>query len=257
MFMPDTGQGVDIPGVGNLADLYDRPFSPIDGFRAPNSYPFLRQASLDTPMSQSIVNALNTVGLKLEDFTSPMSPLLGPYKEQSQLMLIRTSINGWFFDAVFFTDHSSTLKITKHPTQTGANITDHSFVEPKTLSLEVGMSDCAYSTGSQFTLQEGRSREAWAKLVQLQESRVPLEVITPFGVYKNMLIGNLTQKDDYTTMTSLRASLTMEEIIIVDAPTTTVSAVPDKTGETSKGEVQGEPLGNGSVLSDLEDMMGL
>src|SRR5262249_51687603 len=47
----------------------------------------------------------------------------------------------YYFDAVFRTDHLSSLTPTRHPVQNGAAITDHTYLEPKRVVLEVGFSD--------------------------------------------------------------------------------------------------------------------
>ena len=56
--------------------------------------------------------------------------------------MAKTSIGGLVFDAVLKTDHTSKVTATSHPVESGANISDHAFVEPAEISLEVGVSDC-------------------------------------------------------------------------------------------------------------------
>ena len=53
---------------------------------------------------------------------------------------IKTDVEGYVFDAVLKLDHERRLAITDHPVEEGANITDHSYLEPKSLSIEIGMS---------------------------------------------------------------------------------------------------------------------
>ena len=63
----------------------------------------------------------------------------------SSLVYLKTNIGGWFFDAFLRSTHTSRLKITDHPVQTGAALTDHSYLEPQELTMEIGMSDAATS----------------------------------------------------------------------------------------------------------------
>ena len=53
----------------------------------------------------------------------------------------KTNIGGLFFDCYVSFSHNSELEITSHQVETGANISDHSYVKPKTLVVEVMMSD--------------------------------------------------------------------------------------------------------------------
>ena len=61
----------------------------------------------------------------------------------SQLIYVKTNIGGWFFDAFLSINHESKLTITDHPIQSGSSITDHAFLESRTLTFEIGMSDAA------------------------------------------------------------------------------------------------------------------
>ena len=53
----------------------------------------------------------------------------------------KTNIGGLFFDCYVSFSHNSELEITSHQVETGANISDHSYVKPKTLVVEVMMSE--------------------------------------------------------------------------------------------------------------------
>jgi hypothetical protein len=152
-------------------------------------------------------------------------------------------LDGYFFDAVLRTDHSSKLKITEHPVEEGAAVTDHAYVEPRSLTLEIGMSDvCTSVVDGQFMQKSSRSVSAYDVLKQLQANRIPLKVITRLDVYENMLIETVTTPDDYKTMYGLRATIGLREIIVVATNTVALpnrtSAQPYKTGATNTGTVQ-------------------
>lgn len=150
------------------------------------------------------------------------------------------SIGGLVFDAVLKTDHTSKVTATSHPVESGASISDHAFVEPKEISIEVGVSDCETKNG---TFGSGsRSLNAFNALMKLQASRRLITVVTRFKTYRNMLITSVSVPDDYTTMNSFRASLMLKEIPIVYTSTVTVSergsGQAQKTGSTNSGTVQ-------------------
>lgn len=160
--------------------------------------------------------------------------------KKEQLILVKTNINGYFFDAIIREEHTSTLQITEHPVQSGANITDHAFMQPARLVMEIGMSDAmdAMYPGQFDDTAYTKSVSAYRVLLDLQKSRLPLSVLTRLYLYKNMLIESLSAPDDYKTLYGLRCTVTMREIMVVDVAQGTVSARPQTTGSTQQGTVQ-------------------
>ena len=65
---------------------------------------------------------------------------LWPASSSSPNGTVQTSA-GYFFDAIIRADHTTTCRITDHPIQNGASISDHAFQLPDHLTLEIGMSD--------------------------------------------------------------------------------------------------------------------
>lgn len=124
---------------------------------------------------------------------------------------------------------NDTLTITKQPVQQGASITDHSFKEPTTFSMNIRFSD---------NLSVSLSK-TYQNLQDLQNSRVPFDVVTPKRIYKNMLIAVLSMTTDKTTENCLAISISFQEVIIVKVSTTLVPRAqqkkPAKTGATEKG----------------------
>jgi len=156
---------------------------------------------------------------------------------------IKTDVEGYVFDAFLKLDHERRLTITDHPVEEGASITDHSFVEPKSISIEIGMSDVGDSIiEGQFAHRSTRSISAFDTLCKLQAERRPITINTKLAKYENMLIENITSPDDFKTINGLRATVFFREIIIVGADTVTLpnrtSAAPHKTGNTNSGAVQ-------------------
>jgi len=156
---------------------------------------------------------------------------------------IRTDIDGYIFDAFLKIDHERRLTMTDHPVEEGANITDHAYLEPKAVSMEIGMSDvCSSIVDGQFQERPTRSISAFATLERLQEERRRLTINTKLATYKNMLIDTITVPDDYTTMYGMKATVFFREIIVAMTDTVTLpnrtSRAPHKTGNTNTGTVQ-------------------
>lgn len=173
---------------------------------------------------------------------------------------IRPSVGALYFDAVIKTDHTSKVTMTDHPVEVGANITDHAYVEPAEISLEVGVSDSAIDAGCFGT--GNRSVKAFQELRKLQHSREPLTVVTRLNTYKNMLISTISAPDDFTTMNSFKAIIMLREILIVQTETVTVSprasAEPQKTGSTNAGAKQPDASQpKQSILKQAASQLGL
>lgn len=178
-----------------------------------------------------------------------------------QLVMVDSNIGGLFFDAIIHTDTEEQLTITSHPVQTGANISDHAYREPSRVTMEVFMSDVMASRlPGQFTdagsgLMSGfdvasavkaagsRSVSAYLRLVELQRAKVPFSVYTRLGVYKNMLIENISTPDDANTAHGLRCTVSMREVLMAQVATTKVSAREWTTSRgTQKAETQPQPV---------------
>lgn len=152
------------------------------------------------------------------------------------LIYVKTNIGGWFFDAFLRVDHTRTLRITEHPVQTGASVTDHAFLEPATLTIEVGMSDVAESLiEGQFSGGWSRSSTAFKVLTELQANRMPLQVLTKLGIYKNMLIESISAPDDYLTLFGMKSTVTMKELLVARVTTVKLSKRPNTTDKTNRG----------------------
>jgi LysM repeat protein len=141
----------------------------------------------------------------------------------------KVSIGGLTFDAVLSTSHVSKLTATSHPVEGGANITDHAFVDPAELTIEIGMTDCN---------GVGVSDKMFAELQSLQKSRQPIAIQTRFKRYSNMLIMSMSTPDDYKTVNALKSVLMCREIIVVGTRTVTTSGQGQKAGSTNNGTVQ-------------------
>jgi hypothetical protein len=163
--------------------------------------------------------------------------------------------NGYYFDAVFKIDQSLQNRITEHPVQNGANISDHVYNLPHTVTLEIGMSDSmeSYKAG-QFTGGRTRSITAYNVLVNTWRDKDRVLVWTRYGGIENCVIERIDIQDDYKTARGLRATVAFRQIITVGLKTTKVSARPHAMQETKKGPVQ-TTTPNASILARAEEEM--
>src|SRR6185312_10356981 len=103
------------------------------------------------------------LGTIITSFANPVSSLLGnigpwrpPQWSQGPLfsMTATSPVTGdttaYVFDAVLVADHDQEAVVTMNPVQTGAAITDHVYIQPARLVIEIKMSDSmqSYNTGA-------------------------------------------------------------------------------------------------------------
>lgn len=138
-------------------------------------------------------------------------------------MLISPTYGNITFDAVFRLDHRAEVVVTEHPVQSGAKIADHAYVEPLSLSMEIGMSD-AVSGGA-----AGRSQTAFQLFLDLLKRREPLRIVTRLNCYDNMIVTSLSAPDDKSTMNALRAVVTLKEVITARTQAVTLSSATVRT----------------------------
>lgn len=158
--------------------------------------------------------------------------------------------------------HNDTVKVSDHPVQRGSPISDHAYVEPRKVSLE-----CAWSNADERALQgfavaandkvNGAPTSAqyvdsvYARLLALQESREPFELVTGRRRYTNMLIESLSVKHERGSAGAIRINIGLREVRVVnvsesDLPPPPSQAQPASTAQTrrksSKAPVPTAPL---------------
>lgn len=130
---------------------------------------------------------------------------------------------------------TDTLQITQHPVAIGAQITDHSFMDPARLDLTMMTTNAQpQSWGEDYV------SHVYKQLLDLQASRMTFPIQTGKRLYENMLMTSLTLSTDATTEHALMLSISCQEIIMVQnnplAPSAS-QAAPQKTD----GILQGGP----------------
>lgn len=130
----------------------------------------------------------------------------------------KRQIGAFTADATFEEQHSDELAITEHPVEQGAAITDHAYKRPSALTLRLGWSNASQQAGG----DDAYVRTIYAKLLALQASRVPIDVVTGKRSYSNMLIAAIALTTDETSEFALFVTVTLREIIIVQTQTTSV-----------------------------------
>lgn len=204
--------------------------SPV-GFRPPGwTQPQLTSISANLPTAPaSVVSSKITFGDQVISSGSTQQPA-------------PTTPTTYFFDAVLHADHEQELRATDHPAQSGAPITDHAYMLPASVTLEVMMSDAmdSYQSG-QWTGASTKSINFYQTMKQLQALRIPITVTTRLDTYTNMVLLNIRASDDVSTLHGFKGSLHFRQIIVgtvSSSQSNPVSARPNQTANTNPGSVQ-------------------
>lgn len=162
-------------------------------------------------------------------------------------------LTAYVFDAIIRTEHSQKLEYTRNPIQTGAPITDHAYVMPSTVTVEIHMSDAmqSYVVG-QWADNESRSVSAYQTLLRLQSSRQPIALFTRLNQYENMLIADVYAVEEHDNRYGLRAMVTFAQILTAYLQTSVVaqrvqnpvSEFPQTTAKTSIGTIPPSTVGD-------------
>ena len=150
---------------------------------------------------------------------------------------LQWSIGGMIFDAWLQLNHNTSLTITQHPVETGAAITDHSYNNPRRFSFNLGQSDVGTAQTNVSTVP---AVNKYQELVSLQQARTPLQLVSKYGIFTNVLIESIDVADDYTTKTVLKATVNLQEIIIANTGLATAVALPQTILQTQNGQKQAQ-----------------
>jgi len=138
------------------------------------------------------------------------------------LAYIKSTIGGYMFDVIFKENYQFDNQITQNPVQSGASINDHVYQQPIVITFDVGTSDCLASTVSgQFSTLNSRSASAFQVLHSLWQNATVLQIDSCVSgavfSWKNMIIRSLSITRDKTTHHAIKATVTMQQIIVTDA----------------------------------------
>jgi hypothetical protein len=159
------------------------------------------------------------------------------------LVYLKSSIGGYFFDAIFSEDYVFETVITQHPVQSGANVNDHLYQQPATITFDVGVSNCLGSiVKGQFDGLKVRTASAFAIFQMLQKIAPQIEVdavidgvIFPFFP---MVIKSLKIRRDKSTQNALRMTVVMQQIILADAISQEIAVPRSYVWDLTSGDPQ-------------------
>lgn len=112
-------------------------------------------------------------------------------------------------------EHRLEMAATDVPVESGGTITDNAVVRPQRLTLHGLVADILPAPGNEAKPGGQRSAEAWERILAFFAAREPVDVVTPFHVYRHMLPRRALASSDVTTGRALRFELQLSEILFV------------------------------------------
>lgn len=167
-----------------------------------------------------------------------------------------TLIGDVAIDCTVTETHTATATVTKHPVESGANITDHIRPEPVQLSVTGIVSDTPIGSkqiqraidagGAKVQITEsetptsavGFGRTAWAKLEAIRVAAKPVKVTTRDRTYESMALTSLTVPKEAKNGGALYFTAQFEQVRIVFNRTTKV--VVSKASKSHKKQDTGK-----------------
>ena len=147
-------------------------------------------------------------------------------------------------DVILNEDTTDVLTITKQPVQKGTPITDHAYKEPTVLSMTIRFNDNLTRSLSKM----------YQQLLDLQYPPVPIDVVTPKRIYRNMLISTLRNNTDKYTENVLAIFITFQQIILVDIAPVQVAPLAQQRNPGQTAATQN--TGKKSALLQAKEAVG-
>lgn len=163
--------------------------------------------------------------------------------------------------------HVDALEITEHPVETGAPVNDHAYKRASEVTMECGFagggSILDFVDVSGIGLGIGLSpKDVYQQLLDLQNSRVPFDVVTGKRTYSNMLIRAIEVTTDRTSENVLSCVLTLREVLLTQTQSISVADKANMQEGVSTAAVQDTgtktavPVTNTSLLQKFIGFLG-
>ena len=159
------------------------------------------------------------------------------------------------FDTVIMEDHRFNSRVTHYPVETGTIVSDHIINEPDVVVLQGLVSDTPLNILALFN----RSIQAFNQLVELQQRREVVTVVTGLKVYPGMAITSMNVPRTIKTGQSLTFTIQLQRIIfdtstrlLLDA-NNTASGVTNVTPRSIVKDNSQIPILNSDPPESLKD----
>ena len=148
--------------------------------------------------------------------------------------------------------HEDSIEITDHPVEQGAIIADHAYKLPAKVTIRCAWSNSPAESGliggaigaikgtvaGLSSIFSGNSpkqvRDVYEKMLKLQASAIPFDILTGKRKYTDMLIKTLSVITDKSSENLLMVTAVCQQVIIVKTALASVAAAPAKQADKKK-----------------------
>lgn len=149
----------------------------------------------------------------------------------------RAAIDDVEFDVAESETHRASARVTDHPVETGAQITDHVVAEPDALDLVARVTNTpVVGENDLAALSPFRAEEAYRRLIELKNLGDVVTVVTSLREYENMILTSVAVTRNAQTGGVLALSLSLRQI------RTATSEVVDLPTPIKNARVRGQPI---------------
>lgn len=146
-----------------------------------------------------------------------------------------TNVNA---DVIFNYNYSANIQLTENPVENGILVNDHRVIKPKIVKIEVGINniigivDTLLNADKASLIQASkllifgnrfdaasRSVGKYIDFLNAMYNGNPFDLVTPQGVFKNMLITSIESTNDADTISVFKGTITYQELITFDVVT--------------------------------------
>ena len=119
------------------------------------------------------------------------------------------------FDVPISETHETSSTITTYPVESGSPLTDHSYPNPRKLTMRIAHSVRRLDDRTQP--QTLRMRDLYDDLLLMQELAEPVEVVTAITDYQTMLVESVVAIRDKDRVSITEFTVTLKEVLTVNS----------------------------------------
>jgi hypothetical protein len=171
-----------------------------------------------------------------DDFTAGIGALVTTTSQLIAIVPNQRNIGGFIADVTIEEQHVDRLRITEHPVEQGAAITDHAYKMPAQVTIRAGWSNSAPAALGDPQYIQG----IYSSFLTLQASRQLFDIFTGKRSYTNMLIETLIETTDKEHENAMVLVVECKEVIIATTQTTSVGSSANMANPSSNAATQNQ-----------------
>lgn len=172
--------------------------------------------------------------MSLVDFTGGLGTLVATAQQLTTVLIQPRNIGGFTADVTIEEQHVDRMRITEHPVEQGAAITDHAYKMPAQVTIRAGWSNSSPAAlGNPSYIST-----IYSSFLALQAARELFDIVTGKRSYTNMLIETLIETTDKEHENAMMLVVECKEVIIATTQTVSVGSSSNMANPQINGATQ-------------------